>query len=359
MDASQLLSRYATGEKNFREANLREANLNRANLSGINLSDADLRQANLIRANLIGANFVRANLSGANLGSANLMRVNLSGANLWGTNLSESDLRRADLRGADLRGADLMRAKLRGADVRGADFRGADLSEANLIGADLRRSDFSQTYLSRANLTRANLDGADLSGADLRGVIFTRVQAIGTNFEGAILTGACLENWQIDRQTHLNHVTCDYLYLKEDYTERRPKNPNKTFSFGEFIFLVQQTRETINLGFAEGIDWRAFLLTLEQLHAEFNDSGVISVQTLGHENDGVLVVRLGIPIEADRAAIAQFFEQQYVQILKQLEHQDRTLFQLEDPEIRRYRQQNANLMDMIHRLAARPVQESE
>ncbi|MDY6785990.1 MAG: pentapeptide repeat-containing protein [Cyanobacteriota bacterium] len=358
MDASQLLSRYAIGEKNFREVNLREANLSRANLSAINLSDADLRQANLFRANLIGANFIRANLSGANLGGANLMRVNVSGANLWGANLSETDLRRADLRGADLRGADLMKAKLRGSDVRGADLRGADLSEVNLIGADLRRSDFSQTYLSRANLTRANLDGADLSGSDLRGVILTRVQAVGTNFEGAILTGAYVEDWQIDRYTNLNHVICDYIYLKEDRTERRPKNPNKTFSFGEFVFLVQKDREALNLIFAEGIDWRAFLLAFEQLHVEFNNSGAISVQTLGYESDGIFAVGLSIPMGADRDAIAHFFEHQYAQIVKQLERQDRTLFHIPNSEIQHYREQNANLTNIMSVLAAaQPVRE--
>lgn len=359
MNAQELLSLYATGEKNFPEVKLREINLSRANLSGINFSDADLRQANFNRANLIGANFVCTNLSGANLWGANLMRVNVSGANLWGANLGESDLRRADLRGADLRGADFMKAKLRGTDARGADFRGADLSEANLIGADLRKSDFSRTYLSRANLTRANLDGADLRGADLGGAILTRVQAIGTNFEGANLTGACLEDWQIDRQTNLERAICDYVYLKEDRTERRPQNPNLTFALGEFIVLVRRDRETLNLVFSEGIDWRAFLLAFEQLQTKFDGNGRLSVRTLGYENDGIFAICLDLPKEADRSAIAQFFEQQYAQMLKPLEQHDRSQLEVEDSDIQRYRQHNTNLMTMIRVLAARPIQEKE
>jgi uncharacterized protein YjbI with pentapeptide repeats len=43
MDADEIRSRYAAGERDFRDADL-----SGANLSGVNLSEANLNEANLI-----------------------------------------------------------------------------------------------------------------------------------------------------------------------------------------------------------------------------------------------------------------------------------------------------------------------
>jgi hypothetical protein len=58
-------------------------------------------------------------------------------AYLYGADLRGADLRGANLYGADLRGADLRDANLRDADLRGADLRDANLYGANLRGANL------------------------------------------------------------------------------------------------------------------------------------------------------------------------------------------------------------------------------
>lgn len=353
MDASQLLCRYAAGETDFRAAQLREANLSRTNLSGANFSDADLRKANLARSKLIGANLIRANLSGANLSGANCIRVNLSGANLWGANLSDSDLRRADLRGADLRGADLLQAKLRGADLRGADLQGADLSKVNLTGTDLRGSNFSRTYLSRANLTRANLGGADLRGADLRGVTLTQVRAIAANFEGATLTGACLEDWQIDRETNFHNVICDYVYLKEDQQERRPKNLYETFRLGQFAQLFQKYCETVDFLFPDGIDWHAFLLAFEQLQQEYD--GKLLLRAMAYENDGTFAIGIDIPPDTDKVGLEKSFEEKYQRELKQVENSYRLELKAREPEIENYKHQNTHLLGIVKLLASKQV----
>ena len=72
---SDLLARYAAGERDFRWANLYGANLYDANLTGANLS-----WANLSWANLTGASLYDASLRGANLSDANLSGANLRGA---------------------------------------------------------------------------------------------------------------------------------------------------------------------------------------------------------------------------------------------------------------------------------------
>ena len=63
-----------------------------------------------------------------------------------------------------------------------------------------------------------NLKDAIFKGADLK-----RVQALATNFEGATLTSACIEDWNINSQTNLQNVKCDYIYFKEIYSEEEGK----------------------------------------------------------------------------------------------------------------------------------------
>jgi hypothetical protein len=109
MQPSELMDRYAAGERDFRRANLWGADLSGANLRGADLREANLRLAYLREANLSGAN-----LWGANLWGANLRGADLTGADLWRAYLWEADLNEANLTGANLRGADLTGADLGG-----------------------------------------------------------------------------------------------------------------------------------------------------------------------------------------------------------------------------------------------------
>jgi len=140
MDASELLERYAAGERNF---------------IGVELSGADLRDAKLSNADLTGTNLRNVNLKNADLSNATLIATltaaDLSNANLSGARLS-GDLTEADLSNANLSGANLIAAKLRVAKLRGANLANADLRYADLTGADLT--------------------DADLSGAKWNGIIF-------------------------------------------------------------------------------------------------------------------------------------------------------------------------------------------
>lgn len=95
MTADEVLTRYAAGERNFREVNLTDeilswADLRGADLSGADLSGANLNWANLSRANLTAADLSRADLAWANLKAANLSRANLSGADFSGADLSQA-----------------------------------------------------------------------------------------------------------------------------------------------------------------------------------------------------------------------------------------------------------------------------
>jgi uncharacterized protein YjbI with pentapeptide repeats len=236
---TELLERYAQGEREFpkvllnecnlagaqiprivlRQASLNIVNLSTANLShsdlegaslnvsrfsGTNLSQANLRQVQLNVANLIRAILVGADLSDASLIRAELLRADLSNANLNRANLSEADLREARLRwtrltGANLSQCDLRKSNLLGANLEGAQLYATQMQEAVLSGAVLQRAELRHAHMMRADLSGANLRGAnlrwaDLSGANLQEADLTDAKLSGANLVGAQLDGATLVN---------------------------------------------------------------------------------------------------------------------------------------------------------------------
>ena len=101
-DVTEMLTRYALGDRNFQNAELAGAelagiHLNQANLIGANLRGANLENAQLVGVKLIAADLSNANLAGANMRNAKLIRANLQGANLLGADLTGTDLSNDDL----------------------------------------------------------------------------------------------------------------------------------------------------------------------------------------------------------------------------------------------------------------------
>ena len=105
IDASELLTEYAQGRRDFRRAIIR------FKVGSDNL----LRGADLRGVLLDGAELKEANLEKADLREAELCSAKLEGANLNGADLRKADLRSADLRYAHLEGARLEDARLKGA----------------------------------------------------------------------------------------------------------------------------------------------------------------------------------------------------------------------------------------------------
>ena len=269
---------------------------------------------------------VRGDLLGANLDGAILSEANLLGANLSGASLNRANLRGASLNRADLRRANLSNAKLNEASLRGANLRGTDLNTLDLSGINLSESDLSKAKL-------------------------TRTQVLGTNFESAVLTGACLEDWNINSATNFEGAICEYVYLKADQQERRPREGS--FKPGEFAALFQQAVDTVDLIFKDGIDWQAFFQSFQDLRSKYSDQD-LAIQAIEKKQDGAFVVRLEVAEGADKPAIESSAKGLYETKLALLEQRYRAELQAKDGEIVAYREQSANLMKITELLAARP-----
>jgi uncharacterized protein YjbI with pentapeptide repeats len=268
MEIEELLSRYASGERNFGAVNLTEAQLSGVNLSGANLSRANLSIANLSRANLSktdlsyaklnvarlsGANLSQANLNHAilnvsnlilaNLGDAELVeaaliraeliraefsRANLTGANLNNANLREAKLRQSNLSRANLSSADMRGASLIAANLEGANLQATDLSRADLSGANATNAEFRQANLSFCNLSGANLSGTNLRWVDLRGANLRWADLSDAKLSGANLIGADLSNANLHNASLVHTDLREARLIQADWTDANLSGANLT-----------------------------------------------------------------------------------------------------------------------------------
>ncbi|WP_019500589.1 pentapeptide repeat-containing protein [Pseudanabaena sp. PCC 6802] len=242
---------------------------------------------------LTGANFTGADLANTDFRDAILTRTrfldsrNLHKSLLYGTILSNSKVRNLLTKG----------------DCSENMFDNLNLRGANLEGFDLKGVSIFRSVLSEATFKHVNLSGANLAEA----------QALSTNFEGANLTGACIANWNIDNNTNLEEVVCEYIYLKYDYNsgtyyERRPSSSN--FLPGEFGKLVQKPLETFDLVFENIIKWNAFEYSFNNIQVK-NEGVRLAIQSIENKGDGVVVIRVSVPPEADTIKIHSDFMRCY------------------------------------------------
>ena len=218
-----------------------------------------------------------------------------------------------------------------------ANLRGANLSGVELQQADLQWADLSEAILQQANLRDANL---------------RETLALGTDFRNAYLTGACLEAWNIDSSTQLDQADCQFVYLLRDQQERRPSSGN--FAPGEFTKLFQEVLSTVDLIFRDGIDWKAFTYSFNQLVLD-NEGTELSIQSIENKGDGVVVVRVNAPPNANKAKLHSEFNQTYETAIKTLEAKYHAELQAKDEQITIYRQQSADMQEITRLMASRPV----
>lgn len=286
-----------------------------------------------------GTCFNRSNLSNANLESALLKDANLSGANLTHTNFHKArkiDLARVDrtiLRNFLVRDLLVTRAgsdrNYKNCDLHGAYLVNADLSNANFTGADLHNANLSNSQLKCANLTRA--------------------VALNTSFESAFFTGACIEDWSIDRTTNLANISCDYIYLKSQDKERSPASG--TFYPGDFTRLFQEVWNTVELIFQHGIDWTSFNTAWQQIQIE-NEGLPLAIHSIERKGEGTIVVKVEVPIDMDKPKLHQDFSAAYDLQLQSIEQRYQVELAGRDREIAVYQSQQVQLNQILQSLVA-------
>jgi len=308
-----------------------------------------LRQIAIAISSLGGTSFRHANLTNANFSYATLKSTDFRNSNttrtLWH--------RTFNLNQARVGNTILINPKVRDLLVTGNGHQ-QDFANANLKGANLIRSD-----LSYANLKAADISEATFQDACLEWVNLTQTQAIGADFTNAKMTGACgLATWNIDSTTQLEWVDCRWIYLLEypkagtDDRERRPSSGE--FAPGEFTSLFQEVLHTVDLIFHNGIDWKAFISTFKRVQVE-NEGTKLDVQSIENKGDGVVIVKVSVPPEANKGKLHKRFMQTYVENLNILEEKYQVELRGREEIIERYHQQNADMLAVIKHLAAKPI----
>ncbi|MEO0407530.1 MAG: pentapeptide repeat-containing protein [Cyanobacteria bacterium P01_A01_bin.135] len=296
---------------------------------------------------------------------------------VWFGSLGGTSFRNADLTDADLTGATLKNANFTGANLTRTNFHLAkqlnlarlgrtiltDYAILNLLithrgsgqtytGKSLKGANLAEADLADAIFTEADLSQADLTGADLQRATLIKTQALGTQFRQANLTGACLEAWNIDSTTQLEGAVCEHVYLLRHQQERRPNSGS--FQPGEFTKLFQEVLDTVDLIFQNGIDWKAFLQTFRDVQVQ-HEGADLAIQTIENKGDGVVVVKLNAAPDTDKSAVHESLMNGYQSALQAAEERYRAQLDAKDEQITDYRQQNANMQEVVKLLAARPI----
>jgi uncharacterized protein YjbI with pentapeptide repeats len=295
-----------------------------------------------------GTSFFGANLTNADFTGATLKNTDLRKANLTRTRFYEAkklDLARVD--SLILSQPDILNLLVTG-NGRNKSYIGANLKGANLIGADLKA----------ANLKDADVTGATFAGACLEWANLTLVQAVGTDFTQAQMTGACVEAWNIESTTKLDNVDCRFIYLLENPqpgTDNRERRPNSgEFQPGEFTKLFAEVLNTVDLIFRNGIDWKAFVTTFKKVQEENQDTE-LAIHSIANKGDGVVVVKLNVPDGTDKEKIHNDFMQNYQLALQAVEERYKVQLQAKDNEITIYRQQSADMKEIVGLLANKSI----
>lgn len=193
-----------------------------------------------------GTSFYDADLTNADFSGATLKNTDFRAKNLIRTNCQNTNKFNLARAGKTILANPAVRELLVTRQGEGKDYTGANLRGANLEGANLKNARLKLADLSEATLAYANLEGANL----------TQVNAVGTDFTHAPLTGACIEAWNTESSTIFKDADCRYIYLLEhpkphtDDRERRPSSGE--FQKVEFTKLFEEVMNTVDSFSAKG-----------------------------------------------------------------------------------------------------------
>ncbi|MGB3495601.1 MAG: pentapeptide repeat-containing protein [Elainellaceae cyanobacterium] len=252
------------------------------------------------RANLTDADFSYSCLKNVNLWQAVLTRVRWQDVKL----LNQAYTDNVQLKNARVRS---LLTSLNGYQKC---YDSLNLRGLNLDGADLEKASFKRSDLSDASVQSANLKDANL----------TETLCIRTNFSHAYFTGACLQEWNINHETNLSFIDCQYIFLLEHPNchgdrDRRPHAPYKVFNPGDFELLYCKVTATVQLLLRDEIDATSFQTALQQVKSKHPNTCLMGVERKGFDT----LVTLGIPEATDKSEIEQVWDDAYNMRLQAVE----------------------------------------
>lgn len=178
-------------------------------------------------------------------------------------------------------------------DLRGINLKSAILTDASFIGTDLSEACFQDADLSRAKLVKTQVDRTD--------------------FTGATLTGAYIQDWNITHETNFRGVKCDYVYMRLPTKEnpnplRKPDNNAEVFADGEFGYFIQPIFDTLDLYHNQGVDPRAIAISFKDLAEKYPDAE-LEIMAMEKRGEDKFLLRVKTAPEADKSELsAEYFD---------------------------------------------------
>ena len=138
-----------------------------------------------------------------------------------------------------------------------------------------------------------------------------------------------------------------------DDRERRPSSGY--FQPGEFTKLFQEVLNTVDLIFRNGVDWKALAAAFKKFQVE-NEGTELAIQSIENKGDGVIVIKVNVPPNADKEKIHSDLTQGYQLALQEVEKRYKAELQAKDKEIEIYREKSSEMKEIVGLLADRPIQ---
>ncbi|MDJ0773331.1 MAG: pentapeptide repeat-containing protein [Mastigocoleus sp. MO_167.B18] len=227
-------------------------------------------------------------------------------------------------------------------DLRGINLQRAGLVDVSLIGADLSKANLQDSDLSRAKLVQTQLNATD--------------------FTGATLTGAYIEDWNITTDTNFRGVRCEYVYMRlptDDNPEpwRKPDNREEVFGDGEFGDFIKPIVDTLDLYHNQGVDPRAIAISFKEL-AENNPDADLELVAMEKRGVDKFLIRAKVAPEADKSELNQQYFETYNHLktlspAEQIQHyldeisEKNKKIELKDKEIELQQKQLASFENMV------------
>lgn len=266
-----------------------------------------------------GTNFQGAKLNNTNFSKANLKNTDFKDAKFYRTFWYQAEeLHLARFSNSILTDRKVLNLLVEGEAKEGESYAKRNLSKANLKEFDLRGVDFEQ-----ADLTDASFEGARLEGANL-----TRVQALGTSFNKAYMTGAYIQEWNINSLTDLEYVSCDYIYLVK-YPKKDPNNFEKCPSSGnfekhQFTHLFREVTNTVDFILCNGVDWKAFTTAFRAVKVKYKNTE-LDIQNISFKGNNATVIKVKVPVNLSKEKIHKDLKKFYKKAYKLLENCEQKL----------------------------------